>query len=279
MDSEMKRRIAQCECDFHKCNYDTISLALASLIYRRDDAYEVIKAIFPRMNLKIYDRLHSAQLFAIAVCDVDNVLWNINRGTGGKDLIGRTLSWLYDAFILKTKYGTHSGFSKMSEYAMKFLKPMLKDYAKLKCVGTSQGAAVSVLVAAEAAGNIAVSDFTGFAPVPAGDAKHAAMINYLISLGLMSGKLFINPDDPAASTSLRNANSKLLNGAYAGEIITLEDINKHDVGISRLNNHSPAQYVASYALWRCKMNQGESMSATVSRDLKLLSLLPDLLIN
>lgn len=278
--------------DFRQCSLDTKAWALASLIYREDDMLQIVRTLFPTWTVRLWTTRNGAHFFGL-VLDTDNgIAYQVNRGTGGYNFIGKIASWMYDARIFKNPGGVHKGFAKLGDDVFDTTKEYLREFPIIVHTGTSQGAGVSNYVACLSCENLKPKKWVRsivFASPPTGDKKFATRVYGHISSGKLECRIYVNPQDPIASKKLRDQASIFLDGVDAGDIIVLPDINRHDWGPLSLNNHSCSQYNAAYALWLAGYNIKEDeperciyrrpQYRVKQQDYALVALLAELLIN
>lgn len=280
--------------DFRQCSLDTKAWALASLIYREEDMMQLVRAIFPTWTSRFWTTRNGSHFFGVVLDTEAGVAYQVNRGTGGFNLIGKIASWMYDARIFKCKGGIHRGFAALGDDVFDTTKEILCEFPIIIHTGTSQGAGVSNYVACLSCENLRPGTWVRsivFASPPTGDHRFASRVNRHICGGNLECRIYINPQDPIASKKLRDEHSLFLNGVDAGDIMVLPDINKFDWGPLSLNNHSCSQYNAAYALWLSGSSRtqedepergiyrGHPHFVARDEDHKLVALLSGLLVN
>lgn len=280
--------------DFRQCSLDTKSWALASLIYREDDMPQIVRSLFPTWTSRFWTTRNGSHFFGLVLDTDDGVAYQVNRGTGGYNFIGKIASWMYDARIFKNPGGIHKGFASLGDDVFDTTKEYLHEFPIVVHTGTSQGAGVSNYVACLSCENLRPNTWVRsivFASPPTGDKRFAERVNRHIFSGNLECRIYINPQDPIASRKLRDQTSIFRDGVDAGDIIVLPDINRFDWGPLSLNNHSCSQYNAAYALHLAGRNTKEDEPErniyrkplfpedVRQKDHALVALLAELLIN
>jgi hypothetical protein len=271
---------------------DTKAWALASLVYREDDMLQLVRLLFPTWTSRFWTTHNGSHFFGLVLDTEDGVAYQVNRGTGGYNFIGKLASWMYDVRIFKNRGGVHKGFAKLGDDVFNTVKDYLNEFPIIVHTGTSQGAGVSNYVACLSCENLKAHTRVQsivFASPPTGDKRFAERAKRHIDSGKLECRIYVNPQDPIASKKLRDQTSIFLNGVDAGDIMVLPDINRCDRGPLSLVNHSCSQYNAAYTLWLAGYTTKEDepdrriyrkpFGFVRQYDYKLLALLTTLLIN
>ena len=236
--------------DYTKCLIPTISWALSALSYDENNVQRRISQLFPPFKTHFWSHNHGSHFHGVVMDRENDRAWHVHRGTDGDNGYGEFLSWLYDANMFFGPDGTHNGFCRLAHTAFDEAKGYLEDYNYLYECGHSQGSGVAPIDSCLCVENLTFKHVQCdlFAAPPCFKLIGAVRFNKHMADGKLSCTRYVNPNDPVASSILRNGKSMLLNGVDVGEEVILADITPQRLGPIEVLNHSCAQYNAAYMI-------------------------------
>jgi len=279
---KLVKRLAHDVTDYFRADNLVIAAVLAALVYNKLCASIVSILFFRSKDVEKRELDGTKQRYLLVSDPERDMLWIAIRGTGGEDLKSKFKAWLYNFMFWKRKNGEVTGFARLADNIMNDIMTnrahLLSNHKYICVTGTSQGGACAIILGkriAELYANTVkpavledheIAVFA-FAAPPAGDEKLCSDIAAFYPH--LHGSIVTLPGDPVctdfAKDFLWDENSVFRDGVDPFEVIELPDINRLDKGLSKMNNHSPTQYLASLSVQIASTSMSDVQKTISSR--------------